>query len=721
MARAFAAVAVCFLALAPRGARADDDSHVYAAGEPVVVWVSSLTPFHNPSESYSLRDDLPLCSPPRLPDSPAQRPPHLGELLIGSALQNSDWDVRFLKPVERARLCSVSTPISDEAARLLAFAVSNHYLAAFLVDDLPVYAMVGELVLDEESVEELERDAERAPHGIADNTFVYTVSRLDPYLPRARALRAQRAARPSLSPSLALTCSPARPPARARARPPACAPSRAPAQHRELSIGYSASGDQIVAVNLTVTDPVAVKAGATFDLTYSVQWVRSDVPFEQRFSRYIDNDLRRTQVRWFGVVNSALMAVFLCGTVALILLRTLRADFARYIRDEEEEGGGGGGAGGNALVTAGGASTGSVIDKAMGDETGWKLVSGDVFRRPGHIVLYSALVGVGSHLFLLSVLVIAASLAGSLHVDRGAVLKAAVFGYSVTSVASGFFSGAFYRGLMLGTGTGIRSPTGAGGAGGAGGAAAAAGGAGEEEGNRDWMRVMVLSAVLFPALCVGVSLVLSGVALAYGTSSYVSLWTILKLAAVWTALSLPLTIVGTMLGRRSAPAAGGVPFRVVPVPRPVPARPWFASRLALVLLAGFLPFGSVFVEIYYVATSAWGHAIYAAWAIFLVVLLILAMVVSCVSIVSVYLLLNAEDHAWHWHSFLSGASVALYVFAYACYFFVFRTEMTGALQAAFYFGYSGLACCGLALMTGTVGTVSAAAFVRAIYSSIKGD
>ena len=33
----------------------------------------------------------------------------------------------------------------------------------------------------------------------------------------------------------------------------------------------------------------------------------------------------------------------------------------------------------------------------------------------------------------------------------------------------------------------------------------------------------------------------------------------------------------------------------------------------------------------------------------------------------------------------------------------------------------GLACCGLALMTGTVGTVSAAAFVRAIYSSIKGD
>ena len=93
-----------------------------------------------------------------------------------------------------------------------------------------------------------------------------------------------------------------------------------------------------MAVNLTVSEPVAVKAGASFELTYSVSWVRSEVPFEQRFNRYIDQDMRRTQVRWFGVVNSALMAVFLCGTVALILLRTLRADFARYIRDDDEEG-----------------------------------------------------------------------------------------------------------------------------------------------------------------------------------------------------------------------------------------------------------------------------------------------------------------------------------------------------------------------------------------------
>jgi transmembrane 9 superfamily protein 3 len=65
--------------------------------------------------------------------------------------------------------------------------------------------------------------------------------------------------------------------------------------------------------------------------------------------------------------------------------------------------------------------------------------------------------------------------------------------------------------------------------------------------------------------------------------------------------------------------------------------------------------------------------------------------------------------------------VAVYVFLYAAYFFFFRTEMTGLLQASFYFGYTSLACVALGLMTGTIGTAASTAFVRAIYSSIKAD
>jgi hypothetical protein len=47
--------------------------------------------------------------------------------------------------------------------------------------------------------------------------------------------------------------------------------------------------------------------------------------------------------------------------------------------------------------------------------------------------------------------------------------------------------------------------------------------------------------------------------------------------------------------------------------------------------------------------------------------------------------------------------------------------MTGFLQTAFYFGYMLLGCSGLALMTGTIGAISANVFVRAIFASIKVD
>lgn len=92
------------------------------------------------------------------------------------------------------------------------------------------------------------------------------------------------------------------------------------------------------------------------------------------------------------------------------------------------------------------------------------------------------------------------------------------------------------------------------------------------------------------------------------------------------------------------------------------------------LLAGLLPFGSIFIETYFIFTSFWNYKFYYVYGFMLAVFLILAVVVACVTIVATYLLLNAEDHRWHWHAFLSGASPAVYVFVYSIYYFLFRTE-----------------------------------------------
>lgn len=41
------------------------------------------------------------------------------------------------------------------------------------------------------------------------------------------------------------------------------------------------------------------------------------------------------QIHWFSIFNSFMMVIFLIGLVTMILMRTLRKDYARYSKDEE--------------------------------------------------------------------------------------------------------------------------------------------------------------------------------------------------------------------------------------------------------------------------------------------------------------------------------------------------------------------------------------------------
>jgi transmembrane 9 superfamily protein 3 len=75
----------------------------------------------------------------------------------------------------------------------------------------------------------------------------------------------------------------------------------------------------------------------------------------------------------------------------------------------------------------------------------------------------------------------------------------------------------------------------------------------------------------------------------------------------------------------------------------------------------------------------------------------------------------------HWLSFLTGGSISLYVYLYAIYYFFARTKMYGFFQTTFYFGYTAVICFGLMTMCGTIGYMSASAFVRKIYSTVKID
>jgi transmembrane 9 superfamily protein 3 len=231
---------------------------------------------------------------------------------------------------------------------------------------------------------------------------------------------------------------------------------------------------------------------------------------------------------------------------------------------------------------------------------------------------------------------------------------------------------------------------------------------------------MLITACLFPSFCFALSFFLNIIAVSYQSSASLSFGTFFLILCIFFFTSVPLTLFGTIIGR-SLGGAFDFPCRVNALPRPIPDAKWYVRPLSIALFAGVLPFGSIFIEMYFIFTSFWNYKFYYVYGFMFLVFLILIIVNVCVTIVSTYVLLNAEDYRWHWTSFASGASTAAYVFLYAVYYFFSRTHMSGVMQTSFYFGYMAMFCVGLGLLCGTIGFFGANIFVWKIYQYIKSD
>ena len=68
----------------------------------------------------------------------------------------------------------------------------------------------------------------------------------------------------------------------------------------------------------------------------------------------------------------------------------------------------------------------------------------------------------------------------------------------------------------------------------------------------------------------------------------------------------------------------------------------YANPTLVVMVAGLLPFGSIFIEMYFILTSLWGYMYYYVFGFMLLVFVIMVVVVVCTAIVAVYTVLNAE-------------------------------------------------------------------------------
>ncbi|KAK4683133.1 Transmembrane 9 superfamily member 2 [Podospora pseudoanserina] len=422
------------------------------------------------------------------------------------------------------------------------------------------------------------------------------------------------------------------------------------------------------------TAPDIVELSETGDtkvrFTYSVYWIESTTAWATRWDKYLH--VYDPKIQWFSLINSSVIVIFLVLTVMSVLVRALKKDIARYNRLDQ--------------INLDDLSGTSVLEDGVQEDSGWKLVHGDVFRNPSHPLLLSVFLGNGTQLFVMAGFTIAFALLGFLSPsNRGSLGTIMVLLYTVLGFVGGYTSARMYKSLH-----------------------------GEK-----WKLNIILTPLLVPGIVFAVFFLLDLFLWAEESSGAVPFTTMLVLIFIWFLISVPLSFAGSWLAFR-APAIEP-PVRTNQIPRQIPPVTTYLKPIPSMLLVGLLPFGAIFVELYFIMTSIWFSRIYYMFGFLFLCYGLMIITCAAVTVLLVYFLLCAENYNWQWRAFLAAGTSGGYIFLNALIYWVTKLSLSGFAGSVLYIGYSALISFLFFILTGTIGYFASWLFVRKIYSSIKID
>ncbi|GLJ38617.1 hypothetical protein SUGI_0787430 [Cryptomeria japonica] len=248
--------------------------------------------------------------------------------------------------------------------------------------------------------------------------------------------------------------------------------------------------------------PQEVEEGKEIIFTYDVSFTESDIKWASRWDTYLL--MTDDQIHWFSIINSLMIVLFLSGMVAMIMMRTLYRDISKY----------------NQLETQ---------DEAQ-EETGWKLVHGDVFRAPTNSSLLCVYVGTGVQFIGMTIVTMLFAMLGFLSPsNRGGLMTAMVLLWVFMGLFGGYSSARLYKMFKVPFGT--------------------------------------MFALVF----------------------------------LWFGISVPLVFVGSYFGYKK-PAIED-PVKTNKIPRQIPEQAWYMQPVFSIFIGGILPFGAVFIELFFILTS----------------------------------------------------------------------------------------------------------------------
>lgn len=358
----------------------------YNQGDNVELKVNKLTSVKTqlPYRYYT----LPYCKPPSITESVE----NLGEILMGDLIENSAYEIQMLTPQECKVLCKVQ--LTKEHKDKFKSMIDDEYLVNWMVDNLPAATRFVRAGGDGGEFTYMDG----FPVGVeqAGRYFIHNHVKLDvKYHKQPDEFEGYRVVGFEVEPHSMIQAT--------RANPGA------------------SEGD--AAFTAMCREGVASPA---FDLdqhneivfTYDIMWTESPIRWSTRWDTYLK--MAGGQIHWFAILNSVVIVLFLSGMVAMILLRTLHRDIAKY----------------NELATA----------EEQAEETGWKLVHGDIFRKPPQFTLLAVSVGSGMQILGMSVVTLIFALFGFLSpAHRGGLLQSMMLLFTFMGMLAGYTASRFCK------------------------------------------------------------------------------------------------------------------------------------------------------------------------------------------------------------------------------------------------------------------------------------
>ncbi|XP_039164165.1 transmembrane 9 superfamily member 8-like [Eucalyptus grandis] len=601
----------------------------FEKGHLLKVKVNKLTSIKTqlPYSFYS----LPFCHPKKILDSAE----NLGEVLRGDRIENSLYEFEMRDP----KMCKILCRIVPDAKQTkdLKEKIADYYLVNMILDNLPVVVPLWRSEQHPTPVYQLgfHVGLKSQYAGSKEKYFIYN------HL--AFAVKFHRDAETDLARVVGFEVKP-------------------------FSVKHEYEGTWNENTRLTTCDPHArdtvvnanslqeVEESKEIIFTYDVEFLESDVKWASRWDTYLL--MSDDQIHWFSIVNSLMIVLFLSGMVAMIMLRPLYRDISKYNELETQE--------------------------EAQEETGWKLVHGDVFRPPSNSDLLCIYVGTGVQFFCMVLVTMIFAILGFLSPsNQGGLMTAMLLLWVFMGLFAGYASSRLYK-MFKGT---------------------------------EWKKMAVRTAIVFPAIVFAIFFVLNALLWGQKSSGAVPFGTMFALVFLWFGISVPLVFVGAYIGFKK-PAIED-PVKTNKIPRQIPEQAWYMNPAFSILIGGILPFGAVFIELFFILTSIWLNQFYNVFGFLFLVFIILIVTCAEITIVLCYFQLCREDYLWWWRSYLTAGSSALYLFLYATFYFFTKLEITKLVSGALYFGYMLIVSYAFFVLTGTIGFYACFWFTRLIYSSVK--